>query len=297
MQPQPEVPAAVFRKIANDAFPGGDAQIAQEAAELAALLRGRVSQTKARDILVHAKGRILIALRSHNLTDGQEAFRRRCVHSILMRSPDDLDQAAAEDVVAFACRRLIAQLRQSSQDAQATLPRMTKEEALLVARVTAFRLARHMGRTDPQVSNVYDLDPKLYIASAAQQLLAQEFPGRPKKIDTQHDALKLCLNVAETLALAAHVEANDTGPAPDSKRIDRLARQELELTLSLVRKVDEVAPYRDFDASEARAAQDLQIPFAVALRLGQIGLLRDPPGPNESRRRSLNDALRRLRDA
>ena len=197
--------------------------------------------------------------------------------------------------------------RQAAADATTTLADITHEEALLVARVTAFRLARHMGRATPQSQHLYDSDPRTYIASLAKELLkdlasrptlfggTRKFDGRPKKIGTRQDALDLCLNVAASLALAG--EGSDAGSTPDPKKIDRLARQELELTLSLIRSADGIAPYPEYDPSEARAAHDLQIPFAVALRLGENGLLKDPPGPTESRRRIIGDAIRELRDA
>ena len=173
---------------------------------------------------------------------------------------------------------------------------MTKEEALLVARITAYRLARHFGRTDAQVQHVYDLDPRLYIARLAQHLLTRDADGRPKKIETRRDAHDLCLNVASSLVLACVVNDNNANSTPDPSEIDRLAREELELTFSLLMRSDDLASYSDFDPSEARAAHDLQVPFAVALRLGEVGLLKDPPGPTASRRKSLTDALRRLQD-
>ena len=74
--------------------------------------------------------------------------------------------------------------------------------------------------------------------------------------------------------------------------VERLAHRELELTFSLIRDPDGVAPYSDYDVSEARAAHEEQVPFDVALRLGDIGLLKDPPVPTVSRRRSLSEAFR-----
>ena len=289
---QPQVDT-VFRKMADLAFPGGEDQIAQEGAELAVLLQERASKPRAREILVHAKGRILVALRS--ASDVEEAVQR-CVDSILGRWETELDRATAEEVAAFAYRRLVGQQPQSRQNAPSTFADMTKEEGLLAARITAFRIARHLGRTDTQVQHVYNLDPKLYIAGVAQHLLTHEFEGRPKSINTRRDALNLCIDIAGTLALICHAEENDTDSTPDPDEIDYLAREELELTLSLVRSPDAVASYPDFDPSEARAAHDLQVPFAVALRLGEVGLLKDPPGPTESRRESFADAIRRLQD-
>ena len=291
--PQKPSVDTVFRKMADLSFPRGEDQITQEAAELAVLLQERASKPRAREILVHAKGRLLIALRS--ASDVEEAVQR-CVDSILARWGTELDRATAEEVAAFAYRRLVGQHPKSRQNAPLTFADITKEEGLLVARITAYRIARHLGRTDAQVQHVYDLDPKLYIAGVVQHLLTHEFEGRPKSIDTRNDALNLCINVAGTLALICHAEENDTDSTPDSEEIDHFAREELELTLSVVRSPDAVTSYPDFDPSEARAAHDLQIPFAVALRLGEVGLLKDPPGPTESRRESLADAIRRLQD-
>ncbi len=293
---QPQV-QAVFRRMASVAFPGGDNQIAEEAAEVVDLLQDQVSQVRAREILVHAKGRILIALRS--ASDDKEAVRR-CAGSIQRRWPKELDHATAEQIASFACRRLVDQHSQSHQDLDASLANTTKEEALLVARITAYRLARHLGRTNAQVQQVYDLDPMLYIMRLAQDLITPCLKGRPKKIQTRRDAHDLCLNLASLLALAPHVDDNDASSAPDPEEIDRLAREELELTLSLLMEYDESASYADYDPSEVRAAHELNVPFDLALRLGEVGLLKDPPGPTESRRRSMNDAfnhtLRQLED-
>ena len=284
---------AVFRKMTSAAFPGGDNQIAEEAAEVAVLLQNRVSYTRAKEILIHSKGLILIALRS--ASDDIQAVSR-CAHSMQKRWSKELDQSTAEQIASFAYRRLVGDLRQSRQDRITSLSDMTKEEALLVARITAYRLARHIGRTDAQVRHVYDLDPSLCIADIAQHFLTHEFEGRPKKIDTQRDALNLCIDVASMLVLACHVEGDNADPAPDPKEIELLARKELALTLSLVRDADDIVSYQEFDPSEARAANDLQVPFAVALRLGEVGLLKDAPGPTESRRKNLTDTLRRLQD-
>ena len=169
----------------------------------AVLLKSRSSRTRAAenlaraaDILVHAKGMILIALRSAN--KDEEAVQR-CAESIRMRWPKDLDQAAAEEFASFAYRRLMEQNRQSRQRATTILADMTKEEALLVARVTAYRLARHLGRTNADVQHGYDLDPKLYISRLAQHLLTHDLEGRSMKIETRRDAHNLCINVASSL--------------------------------------------------------------------------------------------------
>ena len=291
-QPQVE---AVFRKMAKVAFPGGEDQIALEAAEVASLLRDRISQEEARNILVHAKGRILIAQRTAK--EDKEAVQR-CIDSILRRWPAALDQTMAEEVAVFAYRRLIVrQVKASSDTTPKTWTGMTKEEALLVSRITAYRLARHRGRNDSDSRQFYDMDPVLYITRVMMDFLTHDFGGRPKKIDTLRDALELSLDVASTLALAHHAEEHGGEATANPKEIDRLAQEELELTLSLARDVDGVAPYAEYDPSEARAASELQVPFHAALRLGEIGLLKDSPDPTESRRKMLSDALRWLQDS
>lgn len=202
-------------------------------------------------------------------------------------------------VGSYLCYRLlrVEQNRHYRQLITTVLADVTKEEALLVARITAYRLARHLGRTDARVQHVYDMDPKLYISQLAQQFLAHDLKGRPKKTETRRDAHDLCVNVASSLVLACHGDNNHAESIPDSAEIDRLVHEELELTLSVLMRADDLAPYSDFDPSEARAAHDLQVPFAVALYLGEVGLLKCPPDPTESRRKSLSDALRRVRDA
>ena len=284
---------AVFRKLADASFPGGSDQIAQEATEVAGLLQGRISQAQAKETLIHAKGRILIALRS--ASDDGEAVRR-CADSIRLRWPRKFDQAAADEVASFAYRRLIEKDQQSRQPATTILADMTKEEAHLVARITAYRLARHLCRTNAEVQHGYNLDPTLYISQLAQRLFTHDFEGRPKKIETRRDAHNLCINVASTLVLSCYADSKDADSIPDPAEINRLAHEELELTLSALMRMEDLPSYSDFDPSEARAADDLQVPFNVALHLGEVGLLKCPPGPTESRRKSLSDALRRLQD-
>ena len=188
---QPPVEAA-FRKIANVAFPAAEDQISREAAEVALLLKGRVSQAHAREILVHAKGRILIAL--HSASDDEEAVRR-CVDSILTRWPKELDQATAKEVAAFAYRRLVDS-HQARPNTTTTWTEMTKDEALVVARITAYRLARHQGRTDPDSLRTYDFDPELFIMGYITHFLTSlthNLEGQPKKINTRHDAIQVSL--------------------------------------------------------------------------------------------------------
>ena len=102
---QPQVDAA-FQKIMASVFPGGEGQIAREAAEVASLLDGRVSREYAKDIVVHAKGRALIAIQSAR--DSEEAVER-CIDSVLVRTEGKLDRAMAEKVAVFAFQRLIDQ--------------------------------------------------------------------------------------------------------------------------------------------------------------------------------------------
>ena len=78
--------------------------------------------------------------------------------------------------------------------------------------------------------------------------------------------------------------------------MDRLAKEELDRTLDLVRDEDRVRGYSDYDPSEARAAHELQVPFNIALALSEIGLLKDPPGPTDARRKVLDDVVSRLQD-
>lgn len=77
-KPQREVDA-IFEKMSKVAFPGGEQQITAEASEIASLLDNRVSKDYAKDILVHAKGRALLALQSSN--DITEALQR-CIDSV-----------------------------------------------------------------------------------------------------------------------------------------------------------------------------------------------------------------------
>ena len=121
--------------------------------------------------------------------------------------------------------------------------------------------------------------------------------GRTTKIETTQDAVELSLNVARMLILAHYVEKHGTASMPDPQETDRLAKEELERTLDVVRNKEAVRRYSDYDPSEARAAHEMQVPFNIALALGENGLLKDPPGPTDARRRILKDVLSRLRDS
>ena len=171
---QPQVDAA-FRKMTTAAFPGGEQQIAQEAAEITSLLDGTVPRQYARDILVHAKVRALIAIQS--ASNSEEAVQR-CIDSVGARSQGKLDRAVAEKVAVFAFRRLIDQQdKEASRGSPATWTEMTKEEALEVARLTAYRLARHQGRTNAASQQVYTVDPVTYITETAAQFLTRGIIG------------------------------------------------------------------------------------------------------------------------
>ena len=280
---------AVFRKMANAAFPGGEEQIERETSEVVLLLQDRISHDDARKVLVHSKGRLLIASQSAN---DDNTMVQRSVDSILLRWPEILDRSSAEEVALFAYGRLLDQLRSVKQGSStSSWTEMSKEEALLVARITAYRVARHQGRTRSDVQNAYDLDPVLFILELASDYLTGDLYTQKKKIKTRSDALERSLAVARLLALVYQAEKTGAGASRDPEEIDRMAKEEIELTLSLLREPDRVGSYTDCDPSEARAAGNLDVPFYTALRLGEIGLLRDPPGPTDSRRRILSRVL------
>ena len=104
-KPQREVDA-IFEKMSKVAFPGGEQQITAEASEIVSLLDNRVSKDYAKDILVHAKGRALLALQSSN--DITEALQR-CIDSVYTRSQGRLDRAMAQKVAVFALQKLAEQ--------------------------------------------------------------------------------------------------------------------------------------------------------------------------------------------
>ena len=288
---QPQVDAA-FRKIITAAFPGGEQQIAQESAEVASLLDDTVPREYARDILVHAKGRALIAIQSASNTE--EAVQQ-CIDSVRARSQGKLDGAMAEKVAVFAFRRLIDQQdKEPLRGSPAASTEMTKEEAVEVARLTAYRLARHQGRTNAASQQVYTVDPVTYITETVAHFLTRCKSGRPHKIKTTQDAIELSLNVAGMLVVAYAVEKHGTASALDSQDMDRLMKEELNRTLELVRNKECVRRYSDYDPSEARAAHEVQVPFNLALALGEIGLLKDSPGPTDARWEILKDVVNRL---
>ena len=288
-KPSPEV-EAVFRKMSAAAFPGGEQQIALEAAEVESLLDGSVSRDYAREMLVHAKGRALLAIRSAK--DSEEAVQR-CIDSVWKRSQGKLDRSMAEKVAVFAVQRLVDQhAMDRSTGGSVSWTEMTKEEALQVSRLTAYRIARHQGRTDADSQQVYDLDPETYILTAMAHYLTGSTDEQRTKIETTQDAVELSLKVTSMLALAYHAEKHGAASLPNPKEIDRLAKEELERTLGLIRNKEAVERYSEYDPAEAKAARQMHVPFNIVLTLGKIGLLQDPPGPTNARRRM----LRRLRE-
>ncbi|MCY3817866.1 MAG: hypothetical protein OXH52_00675 [Gammaproteobacteria bacterium] len=94
----------VFRKAARAVFPGGQRQIDAEAAELFARLEQRVSLDEARQILIHAKGRVFIGLQAPSRS---EDTAKHCVESIRVRAGGALDEAMARDVYEFVVQRMI----------------------------------------------------------------------------------------------------------------------------------------------------------------------------------------------
>lgn len=281
---------AVFRKMSAASFPGGEQQIALEAAELESLLDGRVARDDARGMLVHAKARALLAIRSS--TDIDEAVQR-CTESIWVRSQGKLDRSTAKEVADYAFQRLVNQhVTDRSSSVPVSWSEMTKEEALQVSRLTAYRIARHQGRTDADSQQAYDLDPEMYIITAMMHYLTGSKDEPRKKIETTQDAVELSLEVTSMLALAHLVEKHGAASVPDPSEIDRLAKEELERTLSLIRNKESVERYSEYDPAEAGAARQMHVPFNIALTLGRIGVLQDPPGPTNARRRM----LRRFRD-
>lgn len=87
-------------------------------------------------------------------------------------------------------------------------------------------------------------------------------------------------------------EVKDAGQLPNPRELVSLAKEELERTLNLVRNKESVKQYSGYDASEARVAHELQVPFDIALTLGETGLLKDSPGPTDERRKIISDIFR-----
>lgn len=283
---------AIFGKMAAAAFPGGEAQIALEAQAVVSLLDGRFSEDDARDIWVHAKGRALLAVQS--ASNGDEAVKK-CMESVMLRSNGTLNRDMAEKVALYAFQRLIDQQHKTPlQGDVATWEEMTKEEALVVARISAYRIARHIGRVDPKVQELFNLDPSVFIMMYAKQLLIGDENHPEKKVETESDARELSLEMATSLVLTHFARAGDVNSLPGAQEIDRLAKRELELTLELLRSKEDAGQYPDYDVSEARAAHELQIPFEIALRLGETGILKDSPQPTGARRKILTDVLSKL---
>ena len=278
---------AIFSKMAAAAFPGGESQIALETQAVVSLLDGRFSEEDARDIWIHAKGRALLAVRS--ASTGDEALKT-CTQSVMNRS-HALNQDMAQKVSLYAFQRLVDQQNKSPvQGMTATWEGMTKEEAREIARITMYRIARYQGRTMSKLQEAYAFDPEFVIMAIAKELLDGQKTVSLKKINTEGYELEFALNMARRIVLVAE----DGGSSRSAQEIDRLAKRELELTLQLVRNKESVEQYSDYDVSEWAAAQGLYVPFEIALRLGEIGILRNRPGPTSGRRNSMADIIGRM---
>ena len=276
-----------FEKIHSEAFPGGEEQIEFETHELMGLLEQSLSKEYVRETLIFAKGRAIIGLKS---TDNVDELVDRCTSSIVGRSRNRVDRSKAATVAAFAVRKL-------TECSIAPPTDLTKEEALTIARVTAFRLARHRGRTDVEVQEFYNVDPASCIAAYMPHFLwAGKRKGPPRKVESRQDAIALSLDVAQTLALTYYVENFGKPSIADSEEIEGLAKLEWKRTLELVRNKDSVAQFSEYDPSEARAAHDMQVPFDVVLKLGEVGLLKDPPSPTKERRKVIADAIKGIQN-
>ena len=280
---------ALFGKLAAAAFPGGERQIALESDAVISLVDGKISPADAREVLIHAKGRALIAVQS--ATHGEEALRR-CTESVRMRSRGKLSPAAAERVALYAFQRLIDQQDEMPVPAPSNPGQeMTQEEALKVARINAFRIARRWARTNADVRPAYNMDPKIVTLRYSLVLLTGDKNEKRKPIESDNDARERAVDVTTQLVLAHFAESGAAGSLPDPRKLESLTQEELQRTLELVRNEDSVRQYSDYDVSEARAAQEMHVPFDIVLSLGETGLLKDPPVSTDGRRKIMADIL------
>ena len=274
---------SIFEKMNSRAFPGGEEQIELETRELVSLLEQKQPREYVRKTLIFAKGRAIVALNSACNVD---EIADRCTSSIIARAQKRVDRSTAETIADFAVRKLIERSTALPTD-------LTKEEALAIARITAFRLARHRGRTDVNVQEFYNLDPASCIAAYMDHFLwAGKKAGSPRKIESRQDAIALSLDVAQTLALAYYVENFGKPSIAASGELDGLAKLEWKRTLDLLRNKESITQFSEYDPSEAKAAHDLQVPFDIVLKLGDVGLLKDPPNPTKTRRKVIADAVK-----
>ena len=97
---------AIFEKMYEAIFPGGESQIESEATELSRLLGNAISPQYAKDSLIHAKARAFLALRS---TDSLDDVVDRCATSVRGRNRGKLDRATVDAIAVFAVRKLVEQ--------------------------------------------------------------------------------------------------------------------------------------------------------------------------------------------
>lgn len=158
-------------------------------------------------------------------------------------------------------------------------PQLSDEEALSIARISAYRIARHQGRNDDELTDAYTLDPMMVILAHASQFLL----SAKEKIGNAEDAIELAFSMVKLL-IAYHVKQK-TNYIPDDIEFERLAILELNKTVELLKFAENISEYSNYDVAEKRAASELHVPFKVALRLGEIGALRDDHEPTIGRKK------------
>ena len=278
----PEV-GQVFEKMNMTLFPGGKAQIESEAATLAKVLGSRISGGSARRMLVHAKSLALISSQSAT-TDG-EVVRRL---TTMLQRKYGLSEMDAKGAGRLVFDTLVKQLASSEQSSSGRWNNMTKDEALLVARLMAYRVARHQGRNSDRNREIYGVDPSTYIMTVMSETLVGD---RGNKIETREEAAHLAFRMTGML-VAYHLEAQKDGGESGigEQQLETFLNNELEITLSLIRNGNSGKGYSKYDPGEARAAAEMQVPFEIALALGERGLLRDDPEPTPGR----SELIRRI---
>ncbi len=98
----------VFQKMRKVAFPWGKEQIDAEAGQLFAHLNRKVSMDEAREILIHAKARLLVhSMNPASEDKTQEEVDVALVESIRKSAQGKLDREEAEKVYTFVRMRLV----------------------------------------------------------------------------------------------------------------------------------------------------------------------------------------------
>ena len=276
-QQKPETPKnidAYYEQMTYVTFPRGEEQIDEESRDMEELLEGVISFDLARKLLINSKGRALIAMQHGNrrLVDAVEICKK---NMISLKITDD---KTAVMIAYFAVLRMLDDTEYT--DSLLPWPKLTKSDATLIAKITAYRSARFLARS---TGDAYEKDPISQIVAIAEILLTM-IGG---EFDTEKNANHKCYEVMKSLILYDYGQKHGDKLPYDEYHIEMQCLQELRRTRELLDDEEKVPKFTNYDPAELVAASQLDVPFKVALTLAREGALQTPREPAECRKNSL----------